>query len=62
LQKLDTLLSAIFLPLNLLVGFFGMNTTSLPFSQSEGGTYSVLAILFVVAIIATLLAYFIKNR
>lgn len=57
-----TILSAIFLPLNLLVGFFGMNTTSLPFSQSEGGTYSVLAILFVVALIATLLAYFIKNR
>ena len=57
-----TLLSGIFLPLNLIVGFFGMNTTSLPFTQGEGGTYLVLNTLFVSAVISTLLVYFIKKR
>jgi magnesium transporter len=33
-----TVISAIFLPLNLLVGFFGMNTGGLPFAGSDGGT------------------------
>ncbi len=57
-----TLLSGIFLPLNLIVGFFGMNTTSLPFTQGEGGTYLVLNTLFISAVISTLLVYFIKKR
>ncbi|CAA6815061.1 MAG: Unknown protein [uncultured Sulfurovum sp.] len=39
-----TILSAIFLPLNLMVGFFGMNTGSLPFID-PGGTSRVLLLL-----------------
>jgi len=57
-----TLLSGIFLPLNLIVGFFGMNTTSLPFTQGEGGTFFVINTLFISGIISTLLVYFIKKR
>jgi magnesium transporter len=51
-----TLISAIFLPLNLLVGFFGMNTGNLPFTQ-EGGTLKVLFLLG--TILCTLLLFFI---
>lgn len=57
-----TLLSGIFLPLNLLVGFFGMNTTSLPFTVDAGGTYKVISLLVVVGIISALLTLLIKNR
>lgn len=42
-----TIISAIFLPLNLLVGFFGMNTSGLPFTSSEtGGTLYVVFLMF----------------
>lgn len=37
-----TILSAIFLPLNLIVGFFGMNTENLIFKNDPDGTYYVL--------------------
>ena len=57
-----TLLSGIFLPLNLLVGFFGMNTTSLPFSEQSGGTYWVFGLLVTIGMIAIALIYFVKNR
>jgi len=42
-----TIISAIFLPLNLLVGFFGMNTSELPFTSPEtnGTLYVELLIL-----------------
>jgi magnesium transporter len=57
-----TLLSAIFLPLNLIVGFFGMNTTSLPFTVDIGGTYSVMFVLAIMSVLSTGLIYFIKKR
>ena len=57
-----TILSGIFLPLNFIVGFFGMNTTSLFFTQGEGGTYSVISILISIGLISTLLAYFLKRK
>jgi len=57
-----TLLSAVFLPLNLIVGFFGMNTTSLPFTINQGGTYNVIALLISVSLFATFLTYFIKRK
>jgi magnesium transporter len=47
-----TLLSGIFLPLNLIVGFFGMNTTSLPFASELGGTHIVMWILFSVIVVS----------
>lgn len=37
-----TIISAIFLPLNLIVGFFGMNTSGLPFTEGANGTLSVV--------------------
>ncbi|MFT6631281.1 MAG: magnesium transporter [Bacteriovoracaceae bacterium] len=40
-----TLMSAVFLPLNLIVGFFGMNTENLFFKDNHMGTQYVLAII-----------------
>ena len=40
-----TVLSAIFLPLNLIVGFFGMNTENLFFKDNPHGTQNVFLIL-----------------
>ncbi|AXH10580.1 magnesium transporter [Malaciobacter halophilus] len=57
-----TLLSAIFLPLNLIVGFFGMNTTALPFTKIENGTFFVITILLITLSISTLLAFYIKRK
>ena len=57
-----TLLSGIFLPLNLIVGFFGMNTTSLPFTKVDGGTFNVIFLLFISAILATLITLFMKKK
>ncbi|EAK0848060.1 CorA family divalent cation transporter [Campylobacter lari] len=46
-----SIISAIFLPLNLIVGFFGMNTKNLFLSENEYGTYyvltTILAIFFI---------------
>ncbi len=43
-----TIISAIFLPLTLITGFFGMNTSDLPFTQGSNGTLkaTILALLF----------------
>ncbi|QSZ41533.1 magnesium transporter [Sulfurimonas aquatica] len=49
-----TIISAIFLPLNLLVGFFGMNTTGLPFATGEIGTYYAVSIMMSMVIITSL--------
>lgn len=49
-----TMLSGIFLPLNLLVGFFGMNTENLFFNKNPDGTMLVvylLSSLFIVMLI-----------
>ncbi len=53
-----TIISAIFLPLNLMVGFFGMNTSGLPFTGGENGSLSavvIMSILFVVTSVVLLL-------
>jgi magnesium transporter len=56
-----TIISAIFLPLNLIVGFFGMNTSSLPFTEGAGGTLN--AILLMGSLMAiTLLLMFVWRR
>ncbi len=57
-----TLLSGIFLPLNLIVGFFGMNTSSLPFTQGNGGTYNVFLLLVISALSATIITFFMKRK
>lgn len=56
-----TLLSGIFLPLNLIVGFFGMNTSSLPFSGSEGGTYFVMMILLFMILVSFSIIVYVKK-
>lgn len=45
-----TIISAIFLPLNLVVGFFGMNTTNLPFASGINGTYYASSIILALVI------------
>lgn len=56
-----TVISAIFLPINLIVGFFGMNTEGLYFSGNPNGT------IFVTTIMATILVslsviFFLKRK
>lgn len=51
-----TIISAIFLPLNLLVGFFGMNTEGLYLAGNPNGTYVVTGLLVVLFI--AFFAYF----
>jgi magnesium transporter len=52
-----TILSAIFLPLTLVTGFFGMNTGGLPYTEDPHGTMKVallsllLELLFLVPFI-----------
>ncbi|MGC9350740.1 MAG: magnesium transporter CorA family protein [Sulfurovum sp.] len=57
-----TLISGIFLPLNLFVGFFGMNTTDLPFTNEAMGTYNVILFLIGTAIFATGLSFFLQKK
>lgn len=57
-----TLLSGIFLPLNLIVGFFGMNTTTLPFTQENGGTYKVLILLAISGLLAIMITFFMRRK
>ena len=46
-----TIISAVFLPLNLLVGFFGMNTSGLPFTTPEvNGTLNVIFLMFILVL------------
>lgn len=56
-----TVISAIFLPINLIVGFFGMNTQGLFFAQSPNGTQIVT--LMILGILVTLgILFFIKRK
>lgn len=56
-----TLLSGIFLPLNLIVGYFGMNTTSLPFTHIQGGTLWVTVILAITVGISFAVVWYLKQ-
>lgn len=57
-----TVISVIFLPLNLIVGFFGMNTSNLPFSQGSFGTQAVLLGMTVIAVLGILGFWWWKKR
>jgi len=46
-----TIISAIFLPLNLVVGFFGMNTSGLPFAGGVNGTYFAVSLMLTLGVI-----------
>lgn len=57
-----TIISAIFLPLNLVVGFFGMNTSGLPFTEGASGTTSVMILIVCLSLITLVVVGFIKKR
>lgn len=57
-----TIISAIFLPLNLVVGFFGINTSGLPFTDGTSGTNSVVILMICLFIITVFAINFIKKR
>jgi Mg2+ and Co2+ transporter CorA len=46
-----TVLTAIFLPLNLITGFFGMNFDSLPLTHSSTGLWTAFGLMVVVALV-----------
>lgn len=48
-----TVISGVFLPLNLLVGFFGMNTGGLPFAQSAYGTVMAIGLMGSMALLTS---------
>jgi magnesium transporter len=52
-----TFISAIFLPLNLVVGFFGMNTSSLPFADGVNGTYNALLLMSLLFVLTSGILY-----
>lgn len=49
-----TVISVIFLPLNLVVGFFGMNTGGLPFQEHPAGTAYAFVTMILFALILAL--------
>jgi magnesium transporter len=55
-----TVLTAIFLPLNLITGYFGMNFDSLPFIHRVGGAWWATALLGLVAL--GLVGFFWRKR
>ncbi len=57
-----TLLSAVFLPLNLLVGFFGMNTSGLPFVDGTSGTLSAVLVMGSFLLITSAVLYLWKGK
>ncbi|MCK9490613.1 MAG: magnesium transporter [Sulfurimonas sp.] len=57
-----TIISAIFLPLNLIVGFFGINTSGLPFTNGSSGTLGVLSIMVFVFLLSALVINFVRKR
>jgi magnesium transporter len=57
-----TIISAIFLPLNLIVGFFGMNTSGLPFSQGSSGTLYAFLLMLSLILLSGAVLYFWKRK
>ena len=59
-MKTLTALTAIFLPLNLITGFFGMNFENFPFIKTEDGLF--LTEIFMALLALILVAYFWVKR
>jgi magnesium transporter len=57
-----TIISALFLPLNLVVGFFGMNTSNLPFADGTSGTKDVAILMLCISIITIVIINFVKKK
>jgi magnesium transporter len=56
------IISGIFLPLNFLVSFFGINTGGLFFVDSPQGTMNVIGIIIGIALVSGLLMYRVRNK
>lgn len=52
-----TLVATIFLPLNFLVGFYGMNFDNLPFRSEAWGLYGLMALMGATVVIMTVFFY-----
>lgn len=57
-----TIISAVFLPLNLVVGFFGMNTSGLPFAGGTAGTADVAILMLCLSVVSIAVIYFVKKK
>lgn len=57
-----TIISAIFLPLNLAVGFFGMNTSGLPFTEGDFGTASAAGLMVSLMLITSMIVYLFYKK
>ncbi|MCW8896071.1 MAG: CorA family divalent cation transporter [Sulfurimonas sp.] len=57
-----TLLSAVFLPLNLVVGFFGMNTSGLPFAGGSMGTLNAVLLMVSLLLVSSGVLYLWKGK
>ncbi len=57
-----TIISAIFLPLTLVTGFFGMNTGGLPYTDDNGGTLKVTIISMILEAVFLLGFISVSNR
>jgi magnesium transporter len=57
-----TIISAIFLPLNLVVGFFGMNTSGLPFASGNSGTYYAISLMLTLVVSSSIIALFLRKK
>jgi magnesium transporter len=60
LTKVFTLIAAIFLPLNLITGIFGMSIDFIPFKHNLFGCYIILSIMLIIVVF--LLFIFKKNK
>ncbi|MGP1359396.1 CorA family divalent cation transporter [Campylobacter sp.] len=57
-----TLLSALFLPLNFITGFFGMNTQGLPFSGLKDATSAVVLLMSIVILFCIIFLFWYANK
>ena len=57
-----TIFSAIFLPLNLMVGYFGMNTKDLPFGEVANGTSMVTSLLLARATMMAGFVFYVRKK
>ncbi len=57
-----TMISAVMLPLNLITGFFGMNTQGLPFNETKNATIIVVSIMLGVILCCTSFLFWYTNK
>ena len=57
-----TIISAIFLPLNLIVSFFGMNTSGLPFTGGSSGTFVVTGLMIIILVATVFTIKYVRKK